>query len=58
LKQIAFESVERRVIEWLEAFNRHDANTLSQLYDERAELVDPWYPKPLKGLVVWHNAGK
>jgi ketosteroid isomerase-like protein len=49
LKQLAFESVERRVIEWLEAFNRHDANTLSRLYDDGAELVDPWYSKPLKG---------
>ena len=33
----------------MEAFNRHDANGLSRLYDDEAELVDPWYPEPLKG---------
>lgn len=41
--------MKNREIEWLEAFNRHDVNALSRLYDDEAELADPWYPEPLKG---------
>lgn len=48
-ERLRLESMRNKVEEWLESFNRHDASAISQLYDEEAKLVDPWYPKPLKG---------